>query len=51
MQTQFCGIPEEKTLQLLLNFPRLFPDNFCMKNKNVKNVDLLYFKSYKFSVV
>jgi hypothetical protein len=28
----------------------LFPDNFCMTNRNVKNLDLLYLKIYKCSV-
>jgi hypothetical protein len=27
----------------------LFPDNFGMKNRNVKNLDLLYLKIYKTS--
>jgi hypothetical protein len=28
----------------------VFSDNFFMKNKNVKHLDLLYFKIYKSSV-
>jgi hypothetical protein len=28
----------------------VFPDHFCMKNKNMKNLDLLYLKIYKSSV-
>jgi hypothetical protein len=40
-----------KTLPILLFLPELFPNIFVIKNRNNKNVDLLYIKIYKSSVV
>jgi hypothetical protein len=44
----FVGIPV-KNLTTSGSMSIVFPDNFCMKNRNRKNLDLLYLKIYKSS--
>jgi hypothetical protein len=49
MQTQFFWIPSEKYYNFCYSCLSCFLIVFCMKNRNVKNLDLRYlqiFKSY-----
>jgi hypothetical protein len=46
-QTQFCWIHCEKYYNFCYSCLSCFPDNLCMKNRNVKNLDLRYLQIYK----
>jgi hypothetical protein len=46
MQTQFCWTSSEKPTTFV-KLVYAFPDNFSMKNRKLKNLDVLYLKNYK----